>query len=49
MANTTNNNTVKPAKRHSAKWNSVVKALRAKYPEMSDKGIYVRARYACAK
>lgn len=41
MANTT--------KRHSAKWNSVVKALRAKYPEMSDKGIYTRARYACAK
>ncbi len=45
MANTT----AKTTKRHSAKWNSIVKALREKYPEMSDKGIYVRARYACAK
>ena len=30
------------------KWNAVVKAIRAKYPDMSDKAVYTRARYACA-
>lgn len=43
MANTKTN------KKHSAKWNAVVKAIREKYPEMSDRAVYVRARYACAK
>ena len=42
-------NQTKKTKRHSAKWNSIVKNLREKYPEMSDAGIYTRARYACEK
>ena len=30
-------------------WNAVVKAIRNKYPEMSDQAVYIRAKHACNK
>lgn len=35
------------AKRHSVKFNSVKKAIRTKYPDMSEKAVNIRAIYAC--
>ena len=40
---------MKNTKNAAAKWNSIVKAIRAKYPEMCDKAVYTRARYAMNK
>lgn len=41
-----------PAKRTAEEmkqWNAVVKAIRTKYPKMSDKAVYIRAKHACNK
>ena len=48
-ANATANTTAKATRHHSAEWNSIVKNIRKRYPDMSDKAVYVRARYACKK
>ena len=47
MANTTANANTK--KRHSATYNSIRKALRAKYPDMSEKALNIKTIYACRK
>lgn len=50
-ATATANNEVKaaPKKRHSATYNSIRKALRAKYPDMSEKALNIKTIYACRK
>lgn len=37
------------AKRHSAAYNSARKAIRAKYPGMSEKAVNIRAYHAVTK